>query len=230
MPHMQIDIVSDTICPWCYIGKRRFERALANRPEISTEIDWRAYQLNPDMPLDGMDRNEYLVSKFGSPEQASEIYQRVTEAGESEGINFAFDRMVRTPNTVNSHRLIRWSAAHGRQNELVSALFVAYFENAVDIGDINVLAEIAEEAQLSKSEAIAFLASNEQKDEILAECQAANQMGVNGVPCFIFDKKYAVSGAHEPAVFERAFDLSLQGEKSAEDVPLDAGSGEQPSD
>lgn len=213
---MHVDIISDTICPWCYIGKRRFDRARANRPEIELEIEWRAFQLNPDMPPEGMDREMYLVEKFGSPEQARDIYQRVSEAGASEGIPFAFERIATTPNTVASHRLIRWSGELGLQDALVTALFEAYFENGANIGDFEVLADIAASAGLEREDVVSFLASGAEESDIQAECRAANMMGIHGVPCFIFDRKYAVSGAHEPEVFERAFDLALQGDGEAD--------------
>ena len=140
---MEIDIFSDTICPWCFIGKRRLERALAERPQLDLTLNWRTFQLNPDMPAEGMDRQRYLEVKFGGSDNAKAIYDQVRAAGESEGIDFAFEAMTRTPNTIASHRLIRYAAKagseNGHQNTVVQALFDAYFLRGEDIGDLDVL-------------------------------------------------------------------------------------------
>ena len=134
-PAMIVDIVSDVVCPWCYIGKRRFEQALAARPAFAVTTAWRAFQLNPDMPAEGMERQGYLADKFGSAARAASIYADITEAGLREDIAFAFDRILRTPNTILAHRLIRLSAAHGVQDAVVEALFRRYFEDGADIGN-----------------------------------------------------------------------------------------------
>lgn len=207
---MRVDIVSDTICPWCYIGKRRFERALQARPTLQVSVRWRAFQLNPQMPVEGRDRKTYLIEKFGSEEQAGKIYEAVQQAGSAEGISFAFDRMVRTPNTVASHRLIYLAGEHGKQDDMTDVLFRGYFEEARDIGDPEVLVDLAAEGGLDGEEARAFLASDAGKQEVEAESAQASRLGIHGVPCFIFDGKYAVSGAQEPAVFQQVFDLMLQ--------------------
>jgi predicted DsbA family dithiol-disulfide isomerase len=207
---MQLDIYSDTICPWCYVGKRRLERALAARPQPELAVRWRAFQLNPGMPLDGMERRAYIEAKFGSADRARRIYDAVSAAGAGEGIAFAFDRIRRTPNTLQSHRLLRHAAALGRQDELLDELFHAYFEAGADIGDVVVLAEIAESAGLDGEEARRYLESDEDREAVLQEDQVARRQGINGVPCFIFNGRYALSGAQEPEAMFQLFDLARE--------------------
>ncbi len=202
---MRIDIFSDTICPWCFIGKRRLEKAIKSRGE-EIEIHWRAFQLNPEMPSAGMDRTEYLERKFGGPEGASQVYSRIAEVGRSEALNFAFDRISRTPNTVDSHRLVRFATNIGKQEELVERLFQAYFTEGANIGDRKQLAEIAAEVGLDRDKVEEFLVSEDLKEEILAEDLFARQQGIQGVPCFIFDGRYAVSGAQDPEVLMKVMD------------------------
>ncbi|MET4807370.1 DsbA family oxidoreductase [Limibacillus sp. MBR-115] len=202
---MRIDIFSDTICPWCFIGKRRLEKAIKSRGE-EIEIHWRAFQLNPEMPSAGMDRTEYLERKFGGPEGASQVYSRIEEVGRSEALDFAFDRISRTPNTVDSHRLVRFATNIGKQEELVERLFQAYFTEGANIGDRKQLAEIAVEVGLDRAEVEEFLAGEDLKEEILAEDLFARQQGIQGVPCFIFDGRYAVSGAQDPEVLMKVMD------------------------
>ena len=204
---MQIAIVSDTICPWCYIGKRRFERAQANRP-AELAVEWRPFQLNPDMPAEGVDRQRYMVAKFGSEERVAEIFGAIEEAGEADGIRFAFDRIARTPNTVDSHRLIALAGAEGVQDQVVEALFHRYFERGEDIGDRDVLAAAGADGGLEEDKVRRFLAGEEGAAEVRRESQAASQMGISGVPCFIFEGRYAVTGAQTPDVFERVFELA----------------------
>ena len=213
---MKVMIVSDTICPWCYVGKRRFERALAARPEITPEIEWRPFELNPQMPAEGLDRKAYMRAKFSGDERADEIYAAIRVAGEGEDIPFAFDDITRVPNTIASHRLIAWAHPRGRQDEMVEALFRAYFLSGKDIGEIDVLAEAAGATGLKKSEARAYLAGEEGMEETKAEAWEAKRLGISGVPCFVFDGKYAVSGAQEPEVFSQVFDLALQPDEESE--------------
>jgi predicted DsbA family dithiol-disulfide isomerase len=213
---MRVDIVSDTICPWCYIGKRRFERALAARQgNDALDVVWWPFQLNPQMPSEGVERQAYLVERFGSTERAMEIYRQVEAAGRSEGIPFAFDKIKRTPNTLNSHRLIGFAADTGRQSELVEVLFRRYFERGENIGDIDVLVDGASEAGLDGAAARSFLVSDLGREEILAGDVAARRLGINGVPCFIVNQRYAVSGAHEPEVFARVFSVAAGGDDEA---------------
>ena len=205
---MKIDIVSDVVCPWCYVGKRRFEQALAARPGLDVEVSWHAFQLNPDMPADGMERESYLVAKFGSAERAESIYADITAAGARDRIAFAFDRITRTPNTVDAHRLIRLAGEHGVQDPVVEALFRYYFERGADIGDREQLAGIGAEGGLDAALIRTHLASDAGVAEIKAEDLQARRLGINGVPCFIIDRRYAISGAQAPDVFERIFDTA----------------------
>lgn len=204
---LKIEIFSDVVCPWCLIGKRRFERALAERPNAQVEITWRAFQLNPDLISDGIDRQQYLQQKFGGPDQAKQIYRRIEAIGAEEGIDFAFDKITRTPNTVLAHRLIRWARGHGVQDAVVEALFSAYFFDGVDIGNLENLVEIAVINGLDDEETFEYLNGPDGVREILDETRLAYNSGITGVPCFIINRQYAVSGAQEPQAFFPLFDL-----------------------
>ena len=212
---MKIDIVADTVCPWCYIGKRRLERALDARPQSGIEVVWRPFFLNPDMPSEGVDRSEYIARKFGGRDRANRIYATVAEAGAGEDIAFRFDLIHRSPNTVNSHRLIHFAGMTERQDEVVEAVYRAYFLEGRDIGDIEVLAEIAAEAGIPSAEALRYLQSGADRDVIVGGDERARSLGVNGVPCFIIERKYAISGAQLPEVFHQVFDLVNQEEPRA---------------
>ena len=215
---MHIDIFSDTICPWCFIGKRRLERALAERPQADLTVRWRAFQLNPDMPEAGMERQRYLELKFGGAAGAETVYARVRAAGDSEGIAFAFDRIARTPNTVASHRLIRFAAGREREDAVVQALFDAYFLRGEDIGDAEVLSAAAAAGGLDPDEARAFLEGDAEAEAVRSEDATARQAGINGVPCFIFNGKYALSGAQPPEVMFQMFDLANEESESGADA------------
>ncbi len=206
---MQIDIVSDVVCPWCFIGKRRLEKALAERKDANILINWHPFQLNPDMPDDGRDHKEYYREKFGSEERVQELVDNMTAAGAGEGLEFDFAAIDKSPNTLAAHRLIRWSASAGCQGEIVEALFQAYFIAGRDIGDHGVLAEIAGEAGL-ESDLVAGLYAEGRDVELVSEDIAgAQQMGIRGVPFFIFDHKYSLAGAQEPDVFLNLIDKAL---------------------
>ena len=216
---MRVAIVSDTICPWCYIGKRRFERARSGRP-ADLSVEWRPFQLNPDMPAGGTDRVRHLVAKFGSEERVAEIFEAIEQAGESEGIRFDFDRIARTPNTVDSHRLIAFAGEGGAQDQVVEALFRRYFEQGEDIGDPAVLVAAGVDGGLDEDEVDRFLAGSDGIEEMRRESEAASRAGISGVPCFVFEGRYAISGAHPPDVFERVFELAAaESEASAESAP-----------
>jgi predicted DsbA family dithiol-disulfide isomerase len=208
---MRIDVVSDTICPWCFIGKRRLERALAQRPGIQVEIGWRPFQLNPDMPREGMNRAEYLTRKFGGEARARQIYRAVQEAGRQEGIAFAFERIARTPSSLASHRLIRWAGSAGRQDQVVELLFRRYFLEGGDIGNPDVLTEVARQAGMDAERIAKLLAGDADEEIVRQEDRLARELGINGVPCFVIERKYAVSGAQDPAVFLQVFDLAARG-------------------
>ncbi len=205
---MHIDIVSDVICPWCFIGKRRLDRALDARPDLAASITWRAFQLNPDMPDEGMPRQAYLAAKFGSPGHAARIYATIAQAGAGENIDFAFDRIRRTPSSRAAHRLIRFATLQGDADPVVEGLFGAYFEQGRDIGNPAILADIAAEAGHERQDAARFLAGAAALDEVLTEDRSARRLGISGVPCFIVDGGYAISGAQEPEFFFPLFDLA----------------------
>jgi predicted DsbA family dithiol-disulfide isomerase len=203
---IRIDIVSDTVCPWCFIGKRRLEEALRQHGDAEpVEIHWRPFQLNPDMPDGGLDRREYLETKFGGPDGARQVYDRIRQAGQSAGLALNFESIPRTPNTINSHRLVHRAAQLGKENEIVEALFRAYFFDGRDIGSVDTLVEYAASVGLPAEEIRAYLESDEDAEMIRDEDAQARSMGIQGVPCFIFNNQYAVSGAQEPAVFLKVF-------------------------
>jgi len=212
---MLIDIISDVVCPWCYVGKRRLEAALAARPNLSVEIAWHAFQLNPGMPEEGMDRENYLATKFGGADRAASIYSDIEQAGATEGIEFAFDAIKRTPNTINAHRLILLAGRHGVQDSVVELLFRRYFLAGVDVGDIQQLIAIATEAGLDEAATRDYLESDEGVEEVTSEDRQMRHIGVTGVPCFIIDKRFAISGAQAPEVFQRIFDTAVAAEEEA---------------
>lgn len=218
---VNVDIISDTICPWCFIGKRRFERALAERPDVEVEVQWRTFQLNPDMPAGGMDRGDYLSHKFGGREQAQAVYANIRGAGTPEGISFDFDAIPRTPNTIDSHRLIRWAGSAGVQDAVVERLFERYFEQGGDIGDRDELIEVARHAGMDSNLVADLFERGEDVELVRKEDEAARAMGVNAVPCFVFAKKYVVFGAQEPDAFDELFDhMAREAESEAADPEL----------
>ena len=203
---IEIDVVSDTICPWCYVGKRRLERALAGFDADEVRVRWHPFQLNPGLPREGMDRAEYVAAKFGGAEAARAVYDRIREAGAEEGIAFAFERMPRTPNTFASHRVVRFAAREGRQDEIVEALFRAVFMNGRDIGDFETLVDVGAECGIDPVALAVHLAGAEEADAIRAEEERSRRMGVTGVPFFIIGGRYAVTGAQDPAVLRGVLD------------------------
>lgn len=219
---MRLDIYSDTICPWCFIGKRRLERALAERPQPGLAIQWRAFQLNPGMPPEGMDRRYYLEAKFGGVERAGRIYEMVRVAGASEGIGFAFERIARTPSTLNSHRLVRRAAADGLQDPILEALFRAYFLEGRDIGSLDVLVELAGQAGLDRAATQRYLESEDDIENVLSEDRVARRLGITGVPCFVFNGRFALSGAQEPEALFQLFDLAREDDQAQRQMAAEA--------
>jgi len=202
--NLTIEVASDVICPWCYIGKRRLEKALALLDgEVRAELQWLPFQLNPQMPAEGMARAEYRRAKFGSAERGRELDARVGAEGRGEGIEFAFERMQRTPNTVAAHRLIDLAQAQGRAGPVVDRLFRAYFEEALDIGDAKLLDLIAAENGVAGWPAQADAA------RVAALEEAVRGLGISAVPTFIFGRKFGVSGAHPPEALAQAIREAL---------------------
>lgn len=203
---VHIDIYSDVICPWCYVGKRRFERALAQlHGGVPTRVRWRPFQLNPTMPKEGIDRKTYLEAKFGDAEAAQAIYDQVLTAGTEEGIQFAFARIARTPNTFAAHRLIWLAGHHGKQDAMVETLFRRYFLEGGDIGNVEVLSQAAVSAGFDQTAIKTFLVSNEGVEEVKAEEATGHRLGIRAVPYFLLNGASALSGAHPPEQFLAAF-------------------------
>jgi predicted DsbA family dithiol-disulfide isomerase len=194
---LRIDIVSDAICPWCYIGKRQLERALAalEKEELHFSVHWNPFQLNPDMPKEGRDRMAYRAQKFGSAERAHELDERVANAAAAVGLQFRQDLMLRTPNTLDAHRLIWFAGREGVQDAVMEAVFKACFTQGRDIGDRDVLADCAVEGGLDRTTVADFLAGETAANEMLAADRAAREAGVNGVPSFFLDGYGLFSGA-----------------------------------
>ncbi len=203
---VKLDILSDPICPWCLIGKAQLERALEARPDHPFVIEWHPFQLNPDMPAQGVDRRAYLEEKFGGKERAVQIYARVAEHAEAAGVAINFEGIQRTPNTLDAHRLIHWAGIEGAQYRVVSALMRGYFQEGRDIGDRDVLADIADSAGLDAAMIRKLLDSDADLEEIRARDAAAREMGVNAVPTFIVAGKHAVPGAQATEVWLRVID------------------------
>jgi len=216
---MNVDIFIDTICPWCFIGKRRFERSLEARDITGVNVRWRAFQLNPGMPEEGMDRQEYLSTKFGGDMQAREVYRAIADAGRAEGLNFAFESIERTPNTVLSHRLLRFVQTEELPDgviredlvdTLLEELMNAYFIEGRDIGSVDDLVSIARDVGLDGEAVLNFLESEELETEVVEEDAAARQAGIAGVPCYVFEGKYLLSGAQPPEVLHQMYDMLAQ--------------------
>ena len=203
---MQIEIYSDVVCPWCFVGKRRLERALETAGYASrARVSWRPFELNPTMPKSGMDRRVYLEAKFGGAEARRAMEERVAKAGEADGLVFAFDRIERTPNTFDAHRLIWFAGQQGCQDEVAEALFHSYFTNGREIGSLNSLAEIASDCGLSREEVERFLASDGAVQEVQTEEAIGHRLGIRGVPHFILNGSTSISGAQPPDIFVSAF-------------------------
>lgn len=212
---VKLDILSDPICPWCLIGKTHLDRALEAHPNHNFEIEWHPFQLNPDMPAEGMDRREYLETKFGGRERAVAVYGQIAEAAEAAGIEIDFAGITRTPNTLNAHRLIHWAGLEGRQTAIVSALFRAYFREGRDIGDSAVLLDIAEAAGLDRAMIERLLASDADADDIRARDAHARDRGVTGVPTFVVANQHVVPGAQPPELWAQVIDEIAKAQSDA---------------
>ena len=205
---MLIEVVYDLVCPWCYLGVRRLFRTMRRRPDLLFDLCWRPFLLNPDMPRAGMARADYVIRKFGGEDRARRLYSSITDIGASEGVEFRFDRIRRTPSSVDAHRLVRWAAPQDRSNEMAEALFAAHFADGHDIGDHATLRAIAASVGLDPTAAIQFLRGDDDIDAVHADNLRAHRLGINGVPCFVVAGRHAVAGAQEPEVLERLFDVA----------------------
>lgn len=206
-----IEVVHDLVCPWCFLGVRRLLRAVRRRGDVVAELTWRPFLLNPDMPRVGMARYDYVMRKFGSEERGRRLYQSISELGASEGVPFRFDRIHRTPSSIDAHRLVRFASACSGTiaTDLVEALFVAHFADGRDIGDQRVLVTIAAENGLDPLVVRRFLARPDGIDMVHAENLRSHRIGINGVPCFILGDGVGIAGAQEPEVIERLLDIAI---------------------
>jgi predicted DsbA family dithiol-disulfide isomerase len=203
-----IEIVHDLVCPWCYLGVRRLTRTLRRRPDLLFDLTWRPFLLNPDMPRSGMARPDYVIRKFGGEDRARRLYASIAEIGRAEGIMFRFDRIRRTPSSVDAHRLVRYAGRFGRADAMVEALFSAHFTDGLDIGDHSLLVAIATACGLDGNATRRFLMSDDEVDSVHADNLRAHRLGINGVPCFVISGRHAIAGAQEPEVIERLLDVA----------------------
>jgi predicted DsbA family dithiol-disulfide isomerase len=212
---VRIDVVSDVVCPWCFIGKNRLEKAIALNPGIAVEVHWRPYFLNDWIPREGLPRKDYLTTKFGSPERYDGIAQRVRQAAASEGLVYDSSKMKNQPNTIDCHRLIRWAETIGKAAEMKQKLMDLYFTEGADLTQRETLVQAAAEVGLNADDVRAALASDEDVAEVTAEAESAKEAGITGVPCFIFGGKFAVSGAQAPEYLAEAIERMASGEADA---------------
>ena len=211
---LTIDVVSDVVCPWCYVGKKKLEGALAQFSDEEIEVHWRPFQLDPTIPPGGIDRKDYLTKKFGA-DRASTMHHRIEALGKEAGVKFAFEKIVRSPNTLDAHRVIRWAYAGGRQQQIVEKLFRLYFVEGRDIGDRDLLADVAAEAGLDRATVRAKLDTEDDASAVQSEIASAVRLGVNGVPFFIIDGKYGLSGAQPSDVIAEAVRKALSEAQAA---------------
>jgi len=213
---VRIDVVSDVVCPWCFIGKRRLEKAIALNPQIPVEVHWRPYFLNDWIPREGISREQYLTTKFGSPERYKGIAQRVSAAASAEGLTYAMDKISRQPNTLDAHRLIRWADGIGKAADMKQTLMNLYFTEGSDLTDHSVLVKAAATVGLDAETIRKDLASDKDVAEVEQEALSAKEAGIEGVPCYIFGGKFAVSGAQAPEYLAEAIARMAQAADAAE--------------
>ncbi|WP_320179080.1 DsbA family oxidoreductase [Roseovarius pacificus] len=203
---VKLDIISDPICPWCYIGKTLLDAALRDRPNHPFTIHWHPFQLNPEMPREGMDRRAYLEAKFGGKDAAVQAYLPVAEKAAEAGLNIDFEAIERTPNTLDAHRLIHWAGIEDRQTAMAMALFWAYFQDGRDIGDHDVLADLADGLEMDAALVRRLLASDADEDAIRTSDAQFRDMGISSVPTFIVNGQHAVPGAQPPDLWLKVID------------------------
>jgi predicted DsbA family dithiol-disulfide isomerase len=225
---MPIDVVSDVVCPWCFIGKRRLEKALALTPDVPVEVRWRPYFLNDWVPREGIDRKTYLETKFGSVERYAGMAGRVKQAAAEEGLVYALDKISRQPNTLDCHRLILWARNAGAAARMKQRLMDLYFTEGADLSDREVLVKAAVDCGMDGDLVRNLLASDADVERVTREAESAKEAGIDGVPCFIFGNVLAVSGAQSPeyladAIARAAAEYARRGEEPAEAVPAQSG-------
>ncbi|WP_029065522.1 DsbA family oxidoreductase [Labrenzia sp. DG1229] len=203
-PPLTIDVVSDVMCPWCFIGKRRLETALRSVPQLNVDVRWHPFQLDATLPKSGKDRQQYLDDKFGGKENADAVYSRIKETGAEEGIDFAFDKIKLSPNTLDSHRLILWSRSDNVQSDVVERLFRAYFLDGEDLTNAATLVRISEDAGMQSDLVEQLLETETDLDKTEAQITRASESGISGVPCFIIDGRFVLAGAEKPETIAAA--------------------------
>ena len=213
---MMIDVVSDVVCPWCYVGKRHLEAAMRQNPNLEYTVHFRPFQLDPNIPREGLDRTDYMVRKFGSLERINEAHKRLEEMGSNVGIHFSFGKIKRAVNTLDAHRLIRWAFAAGTQSAVKESLLSLYFEQGVDISNRDVLIEVAGQNGLDTDVARTLLESGTDIDSVQQEIEQIQQIGISGVPFFILAGKYGLSGAQPIDVMARALEKAAEEEQAAQ--------------
>ncbi len=217
MTAIKLDILSDPICPWCYIGKTLLDRALAEETDHPFVIEWHPFQLNPDMPVDGMDRRAYLENKFGGKDGAIRVYGQIADHAESIGLPLNLSGIQRTPNTINAHRLIHWAGLEEKQTAVVDGLFKAYFEDGKDIGNIDILVEIASEAGMDAAVTQRLLEGSSDRDTIKERDAHSRQKGANSVPTFVIANQHVVPGAQPPELWKQVI-ADIRAQLAQDDV------------
>ncbi len=206
---LQIEVVFDLVCPWCFLGTRRLRRTLRSRPDLAADLLWRPFLLNPDIAPGGVSRGDYLLRKFGGEERARRLHATIAELGRAEGVAFRFERIRRIPPSVDAHRLVRLAARQGFADEAVDAVFEAYFCEGLDIGDHSVLGGVAASLGMDPLAARRALGGTQEAEAVHADNLRAHRLGINGVPCFVVAGRHAIAGAQEPEVLERLLDVAL---------------------
>jgi len=206
---LQVEVVFDLVCPWCFLGTQRLRRTLRSRPDLAADITWRPFLLNPDISPGGVARSDYLLRKFGGEDRARRLHATIAELGRAEGVRFAFDRIRRIPASLDAHRLVRLADRHGLADAAVFALFEAYFCEGMDIGDVAVLATVAGGLGMDPVATRRALTGSQEAEAVHADNLRAHRLGINGVPCFVVQGRHAIAGAQEPEVLERLLDVAL---------------------
>ena len=213
---IRLDIFSDPVCPWCYLGKANLDRALEASPEHPFQVEWHPFQLNPDLPREGVDKRTYLAARFGGDAKVDEVHARLRQIARDNGVDLDPDIPKRLPNTLDAHRMIHWAGIEGRQTPLVSALFRAYWQGGRDIGDHTVLAELADAVGMDGAAVARLLASDADADDIQARDRDARDKGVTAVPTFLIDRRYVVQGAQPPEMWAKVIaEIAANAEASA---------------
>ena len=213
---LRVDVFSDVVCPWCFVGKRRLERAIELLgDEVMVDVTWRPFQLNPTMPREGIDRREYRAKKFGSLARSEALDAQLAAVGREVGLDFRVDRIARTPNTFDAHRLLRLAHERGVQDAVAETLFRAYFVEGRDVGEHAVLVDVAADSGLDRDDVTRFLAGTEGAAQVADEEAEGRDLGIDGVPFFVVQDTYAISGAQSPDYLAAAFREILRRERDS---------------